>query len=124
MKLHNFQPRSLPVCLAMSLLSIAAQAQTPVQLTSIISNTNGVRVAWTEPGPGQAYTVQVRGSLTGGVWTSGSMRYRWPWPFTHWADAPTNLPAARYYRVLAQPAATPNRGRLISSVIKGQSTTD
>ena len=113
---------SLLICLLLSLLSTAARAQAPVELTAITSTTNGIRVAWTDPGPGQAYTVQVRESLTSGAWRNGAMRYRWPWPFTHWADAPRNLPVARYYRVLAQPAATPNRGKLLSSSLKGQFT--
>jgi len=118
------QSKSLLTCLLIGLGSRAAQAQTPVQLTSIISNTNGVRLAWTDPGPGQACTVQVRESLNSGIWRNGAMRYRWPWPHSHWADAPRSLPAAKYYRVLAQPVGTPNRGRLISSVMKGQSTTN
>src|SRR5436309_13843296 len=93
---------SLLTCLLLSLWSAAAQAQAPVELSSITSTTNGVSVAWTDPVSGQAYTVQVRESLTIGAWRNGAMRYRWPWPFTHWADAPRNLPVARYYRVLAQ----------------------
>lgn len=117
-------PKRLLICLAIGLLSTAARAQTPVELTSITSTTNGVRVAWTDPGPGQAYTVQVRESLTSGAWRNGAMRYRWPWPFTHWGDAPRNLPAARYYRVLAQPVATPNRGKLLTSYLRGQFTTN
>jgi pimeloyl-ACP methyl ester carboxylesterase len=116
------KPKSLLICLLMGLLSTAAQAQAPVELTSVTSTTNGVRVAWTDPGPGQAYTVQVRESLTSGAWRNGAMRYRWPWRFTHWADAPRNLPVARYYRVVAQPAATPNRGKLLSSSLQGQWT--
>ena len=116
------KPKRLLICLLMSLLSTAARAQAPIELTSITSTTNGVRVAWTDPGPGQAYTVQVRESLTSGAWRNGAMRYRWPWPFTHWGDAPRSLPAARYYRVLAQPAATPNRGKLLTSYLKGQFT--
>jgi pimeloyl-ACP methyl ester carboxylesterase len=40
----------------------------------------------------------------------------------HWADAPRNLPEARYYRVLAQPAAIPKRGKLLTSYLKGQWT--
>jgi dienelactone hydrolase len=121
-KLIETLPNSLLTCLLLSLLSAAAQAQAPVELFSITSTTNGVSVAWTDPGPGQAYTVQVRESLTIGAWRNGAMRYRWPWPFTHWADAPRNLPVARYYRVLAQPSATPNRGKLLSSTLKGQYT--
>jgi hypothetical protein len=120
--LISTQSKRLLVSLVMSLLSTAAQAQAPVELTSITLTTNGVRVAWTDPGPGQAYSVQVRESLTSGAWRNGAMRYRWPWPFTHWADAPRSLPAARYYRVLAQPAGTPNRGRLLTSYVKGQFT--
>jgi len=116
------RPKSLLTCLLMGLLSTGARAQAPVELTSITSTTNGVRVAWTDPGPGQAYTVQVRESLTSGAWRNGAMRYRWPWPWTHWGDAPRSLPAARFYRVLAQPAATPNRGRPVSSSLKGQWT--
>ena len=116
------KPKSLLICLLLSLLFIAAQAQTPVELTSITSTTNGVSVAWTDPGPGQAYTVQVRESLTSGAWRNGATRYRWPWPWTYWGDEPRSLPAARYYRVLAQAAATPNRGKLLTSYLKGQST--
>jgi hypothetical protein len=91
------KPERLLVCLLMSLLSSASRAQAPVELTSITSTTNGVRVAWTDPGPGQAYTIQVRESLTSGAWRNGAMRYRWPWPYRHWADAPRSLPASRYY---------------------------
>ena len=116
------QPKCLLIGLLMSLLSTAARAQAPVELTSITSTTNGVRMAWTDPGPGQAYTVQVRESLTSGAWRNGAMRYRWPWPFAHWGDAPRNLPAARFYRVLAQPVAPPNRGKLLTSYVKGQFT--
>lgn len=116
------QSKSLLLCLLVGLLSIAAQAQTPIELTAIASTSNGVRVAWTDAGPGQAYAVQVRESLTSGVWRNGAMRYRWPWPFTNWAEAPRSLPAARYYRVLVQPVARPNRGRPVSSSLKGQWT--
>jgi pimeloyl-ACP methyl ester carboxylesterase len=115
---------SLLICLLLSHLATAARAQAPVELTSISSTTNGVSMAWTDPGPGQAYTVQVRESLTSGAWRNGTTRYRWPWPFTHWGDAPRSLPAARFYRVLAQAAATPNRGRLLTSLLRDQFDTN
>ena len=118
------QPANLLLCLVTSLLLTAAQAQTQVALTSITSTTNGVRVAWTNPEPGFAYTVQVRESVTSGTWRNGAMRYRWPWPYTNWADAPRSLPAARYYRVLAQPAVTPNRGKLLTSFLRDQFATN
>ena len=121
-KLNPTKPKRLLTCLAIGLWSTVTQAQTPIELTSITSTTNGVRLAWTDPGPGQAYTVQVRESLTSGAWRNGAMRYRWPWPWTRWGDAPTNLPAARFYRVLAQPAAIPNRGKLLTSYVKNSST--
>ncbi len=107
-----------------SLLSTETWAQAPVELASVTSTTNGVQVAWTDPVPGNAYTVQVRDSLTSGVWKNGTTRYRWPWPFAHWGDAPRTLPGARFYRVLAQPAATPNRGKLLSSYLRGTNSTN
>ncbi len=114
--------KSLLACLLLSLVSNAARAQAPIELTSITSTTNGVRVAWADPGPGQAYTIQIRESLTSGAWRNATTRYRWPSPFTHWGDAPRSLPAARFYRVLAQPVATPDRGKFLSSSVKGQFT--
>ncbi len=112
------------ICLLVSLLSTTARARAPVELTSVTSTTNGVRVAWTDPVPGNAYTVQVRESLTTGAWRNATTRYRWPWPFAHWGDAPRNLPGARFYRVVAQPAATPNRGRLLTSYLRGTNSTN
>lgn len=94
------------------------------ELTSITSTTNGVRVAWAGSGPGNAYTVQYRDSLTEGAWKNGTMRYRWPWPFNYWADAPRSLPSARFYRVVVQPTVAPDRGRLITSKLKGQFSLD
>lgn len=106
--------------LAILLLAPTALAQTPVELTSIVSTTNGVRLAWTDPGPGQSFTVQVRNSVTQGAWRDATTRYRWPWPFPHWADAPRSLPATRFYRVIAQAGAAPDRGRLLTNALKGQ----
>ena len=83
-KLNPTKPKRLLTCLAIGLWSTVTQAQTPIELTSITSTTNGVRLAWTDPGPGQAYTVQVRESLTSGAWRNGAMRYRWPWPAFSW----------------------------------------
>lgn len=65
--------------------------------------------------PDQVYTVQVRESLTRGAWRSATTRYRWPWPFPHWADLPVGLPGNRFYRVLSQKPASPNRGKLLGS---------
>lgn len=113
-------PPTFLILLAILLLGAASPAQTPVGLTSVASTPHGVRVAWTDPGPGQVFTVQVRDTLSGGAWRDATMRYRWPWPFPHWADAPRNLPATRFYRVLAQAAVPPVRGRLLTSAPRAQ----
>jgi pimeloyl-ACP methyl ester carboxylesterase len=116
--------KAVLVWLLISLIFTAAWAQVPTELASITSTTNGVRVTWTDQGPGQAYTVQVRESLTTGLWRNATTRYRWPWPHPHWGDAPRNLPAARYYRVLAQPAPMPDRGKLLTSSLRNQISTN
>src|SRR5258708_4208787 len=43
------------------------------------------------------------------------MRYRWPWPFTNWSDAPMTLRSPRFYRVMAETPAPPQRGKLLSN---------
>lgn len=106
---------SLLICLWTSLSSAQARAQAPVEITAVTSTTNGVRLTWTDPGPGQAYTVQFRASLTSGSWGAAPTRYRWPWPFTHWADLPGSPRNARYYRVLSQTVTAPDRGKLLGS---------
>ena len=79
-KLNPTKPISLLTCVLMSLLATAALAQVLVELTSITSTPNGFSMAWTEPEPGQAYTAQVRESLTSRTWRNATTRYRWPWP--------------------------------------------
>ena len=118
------RPRTAFASLLLGLAATSSALAAAPTLTSITSTTNGVRVAWTDPGPSQVYTVQVRESLTSGAWRNGAMRYRWPWPFTHWADAPVNLPAARFYRVLAETPATPDRGKLLTSSLRDQFDTN
>lgn len=98
-----------------------ALAQAPLTLDSNTTTTNGVRIAWTDRATNQVFTAQVRTSLTSGTWRNATTRYRWPWPFAHWADAPISLPAARYYRVPAQPAVTLNRSTLLTRTSRGQS---
>ena len=78
-KLNPTKPERLLTCLLLGLWSTAAQAQVSIELTSITSTANGFSMAWTEPAPGQAYTAQVRESLTSGTWRNATMRYRWPW---------------------------------------------
>lgn len=107
-------------CLTIVFWAASSSAQTPMEFTSVASTTNGVRLAWTDPGRGQAFTVQVRDSLTEGAWKDATTRYRWPWPFPHWGDAPRSLPVTRFYRVMTQAGAAADRGRLLTTALKGQ----
>lgn len=106
------------LCLSLLLAAVPTQAQP--SLEAIAATTNGVRLAWTSPATNQVYTVQVRDSLASGAWRNATSRYRWPSPFTHWADAPRSLPAGRFYRVVAETPSPPHRGKLIGSSVKGQ----
>jgi len=106
--------------LAISLIPHVLTAQTPVVMQSVDRSTNRVRVTWSDPTPNQAYTVQIRDSLSSGAWRTAPTRYRWPWPHTHWGDATRNLPATRYYRVNAQTVTPANRGKLISNFVKAE----
>ncbi len=105
-----------------ALSATTSLAQAPLTLDSITPTTNGVRLAWSDPQPGRVYTVQFRNSLSSGAWRNATTRYRWPWPSTHWADAPISLPSTRYYRILAEAAVTPNRGTLLTRTSRGQSS--
>ena len=118
----RFAPAWKPglICLLLGLFLPLVSARAEPTLTSVASTTNGVQLKWEDSTPGQAYTVQIRDALTNGTWRNATTRYRWPWPHPHWGDAPRNLPAARYYRVVSEPAAIPNRGKLRSSALKGQ----
>ena len=118
----RFSPKWKPgwICILLGLVPPPVFAQAEPTLTSITSTTNGVHIEWTEPAPDQAYTVQVRESLSSGTWRNATTRYRWPWPHPHWADVPRSLPAARYYRIVSEPATIPNRGKLLGSAPKGQ----
>jgi hypothetical protein len=122
--LNRIQPIGFSGGLLLGLSPLLVTAQVPVELTSITSTTNGVSVAWTNPAPGYAYTVQVRESLTSGAWRNGKSRYRWPSPLVRWGDAPVNLPAARYYRVIANTNAAPQRGKLLTSRLGNQYTSN
>jgi hypothetical protein len=104
-------------------LLAVAQAQTPLVISSIASTTNGLALSWSGESSNTAYTVQFRSSLTG-AWQNASMRYRWPWPFTNWSDAPLTLRAPRFYRVMAETLAPPDRGRLLTNSSPSQLSTN
>jgi pimeloyl-ACP methyl ester carboxylesterase len=110
------------VTLLISLHWTVSRAQTELTIDSIASNTNGVRLAWTNLETNQAYTVQVRDSLTSGNWRNATTRYRWPWPYSHWGEAPVGLPRARYYRVVSEAVTPPSRGKLLTRSLRDQYT--
>lgn len=112
----------LLVTLLITFLWTVSRAQTELTIDSLSSTTNGVRIAWTNPATNQAFTVQVRESLTSGNWRSATTRYRWPWPYTHWGDVPVGLPRARYYRVASQTVTPPSRGKLLNRSLREQYT--
>ena len=100
----------LTLGLAASVLAAAAE----FQVTSIMPNTNGITITWTNPVPENAYTLQIRDSLTGGTWTNAPTRYGWPSVATHWTEPGVPAAASRFYRVMAEPIRQPQRGRLLA----------
>jgi dienelactone hydrolase len=102
------------------LLVTAIPVKAQVTVGSITPTTNGVRIAWEDSATNQIYTVQMRDSLASGDWRNANTRYRWPWPFAHWVDTSGNRPDSRFYRVISESAATPNRGKLLTDSLKGQ----
>jgi pimeloyl-ACP methyl ester carboxylesterase len=120
---NRYTTAKLLISLLMGLCWTSVPGSAQVEPRSISSTTNGVHLAWTDPVPNQVYTVQVRDSLSNGGWRDASTRYRWPWPFPRWSDAPRNLPATRFYRVASEAVREPERGKLLSRSLRGQFTT-
>lgn len=79
------QPKSLLICLLMGLLSTGALAQVSVEPTSIASTTNGVRVAWTDPGPRAEGWVRPTHRAGSGLHRSGP-RVTHEWRLAKWGD--------------------------------------
>lgn len=84
-----------------------------LRITSMVPTTSGVKVGWTHSPPGYACTLQVRDSLSSGNWSNAPTRYRWPSLKNHSVDPAMLQGRARFYRVLAEPAPLPQRGRVL-----------
>src|SRR5262249_49096503 len=82
---------------------------------STTSTTNGLALSWPAAGTNPVYTVQTCGDLSVAAWRNATMRYRWPWPLTNWTDAPLTLRAPRFYRLIAETSAPPQRGKLLTN---------
>ena len=100
-----------------------SQPTSPV-ISRATFTTNGLALSWSGESSNTAYTVQFQSSLISGAWQNASMRYRWPWPFTNWSDAPLTLRGPRFYRVMAETLPLPERGRLLTNSIVGQLSTN
>jgi hypothetical protein len=82
-------------------------------LTGITASAPGVRLDWTDSGAGYNYTVQSRDVLgEDGLWVLPEAGQPWPIPFLTWTDQRPPALAARFFRVLAVPAA--QRGMVLS----------
>lgn len=76
--------------------------------------TNGaIALDWTPLDAGFAYTIQSRDFAQEGLWTSVRSGQPWPIASNHWVDARPLGDIARFYRLVAVPAA--ERGKLIST---------
>lgn len=96
-------------------VSVVPVAPPGIMISRIVSTTNGLALSWSVGESNTAYTVQTRGSLSAGVWQNAPMRYRWPWPFSQWADAAQTARAPRFYRVMAETVSPPRRGKLLTN---------
>jgi hypothetical protein len=93
---------------------LCGQPTSPL-ISHVTFTTNGLALSWSGESSNTAYTLQFRSSLSSGAWQNASMRYRWPWPFTNWTDAPLTLRGPRFYRVIAETSLPPQRGKLLSN---------
>ena len=112
----------LPICfrrifpalmfLGSSMAQVEVHAAPSLQLTNIAPTTGGLRLDWTSVGAGTNYTVQSRDVLgEEGLWVSPPEQ-AWPIPLAQWIDRRPVTEPARFYRVLAVPAA--QRGKVLS----------
>ena len=98
--------------LGAGLAQVEVRGAPALQFTNIAPTTGGLRLDWTSVGPSTNYTVQSRDVLgEEGLWLPPAEQ-AWPIPLTQWIDGRPVTEPARYYRVLAVPAA--QRGRLLS----------
>jgi hypothetical protein len=96
-------------------LSPASHAANAPALTHWNMTPAGLQLEWSGPVAGTNYTVQTRDSVGESVWLMPLETTCWPIPGTQWTDSWALSNRARFYRVLAVPAA--QRGRLLSSTL-------
>ena len=121
LRFRRFAPL-LAVTLVFQVIDATSQPASSV-ISGVAFTTNGLALSWSGD-TNTAYTVQTRSDLSAGAWSNATMRYRWPWPFTNWSDAPLTLRAPRFYRVMAEPLPMPDRGKVLTSITSGQFPTN
>ncbi|NGO39315.1 hypothetical protein G4L39_07870 [Limisphaera ngatamarikiensis] len=110
----------LRVTIVAALVSATASLPAQVQLHPPVRTPQGLRLEWTDPGPGSVHTVQTRDRLTGGIWLLPEAPENWPIAQTRWTDPNPSAPA-RFYRVLTLPAV--QRGHLLNAEYRTNLTT-
>jgi hypothetical protein len=100
--------------LVAGLLAPSSRGAVPLQITNLTHWPAGLGFGWTAQDTGMVYTVQFRDSLTDGPWLLPPTDC-WPISLTNWLDAGSGGRSARYYRVLAVPAA--QRGKVLSTTL-------
>jgi hypothetical protein len=119
--------RALPVFVLAGLVCAGfwpetlAQGPAAIQVTNLPAVGPRLLLSWASSGPGSAYTVQSRDTLSGGLWVS--VRAEEPWPISpeRWTDLRPADGPARFFRVVTVSAA--ERGKLAASVLMSYLTT-
>lgn len=112
-----------PFLLGFSLAAVVvATGQTPSRphLDSVIRHRTGATLAWSDPVPDRAYTVQAWNGDGAPFWLTPRAPVPWPATEHQWTDITASESAKRFYRVLAVTRA--DRGRLMNSVALGSYT--
>lgn len=94
---------------------------TALEITNTQPAAAGLALGWSSAGTNVAYTVQARDGLGDNLWLLPPATNLWPTTGTSWVDPTLATNAARFYRVIAVPAA--ERGNLISSSLNSTLTT-
>ena len=97
-----------------SALPAHGQTTNLLQISNLQSTSNGWALGWQSSASGTAYTVQFQDTLDDVIWRIPESRNQFPLGSNYWLDSSlTN--AARYFRVVAVPAA--QRGKIISATL-------
>lgn len=107
--------------LSLLLANLNLAGSESLQLTNVQRTTAGLMLQWSGPATNVAYTVQARDGLGNNLWLLPPATNLWPTTGTSWVDRTPTTNAARFYRVIAVPAA--ERGKLLSSSLNSTLTT-